>query len=94
MEYITYLLTTTKIQIFKENDLTQNKLDLIIEKDNNEHTILKYKYRMRHQKNHRTKYIKKLRVGPPMLTTRRGFGRGENSSCHALAALRRAAESI
>lgn len=40
MEYITYLLTTTKIQIVKENDLTQNELDLIIEKDN-EHAILK-----------------------------------------------------
>ena len=37
---------------------------------------------------------RKLLVGPPMLTTSSGFGRGANSSCHALAALRRAAESI
>lgn len=33
-------------------------------------------------------------VGPPMLTTNKGFGRGANTSCHALAALRNAAKSI
>lgn len=36
----------------------------------------------------------KVPVGPPTLTTTKGFGRGANSSCHALAALRSAAESI
>lgn len=38
--------------------------------------------------------LKNSLVGPPMLTTNKGFGRGANSSCHALAALRNAAKSI
>lgn len=49
----------------------------------------------------KTKRIKKnklqikgiLLVGPPTLTTSNGFGKGANSSCQIVAAIRRAAES-
>lgn len=34
-----------------------------------------------------------LLVGPPILTTIKGFGKGANSSCQTIAALRSAAES-
>jgi hypothetical protein len=59
MEYVTYLLTDTKIQIFKENDLTQNELDLIVQKDNNEHNSYK-QILSEIQQNYRTKYNKEV----------------------------------
>lgn len=37
--------------------------------------------------------VRMLLIGSPMLTTSNGFGKGANSSCQTLAALRRAAES-
>lgn len=53
---------------------------------------VKKKIQMEHI-NLKDEMFRMLLVGPPMLTTSNGFARGANSSCQALAAVRRAAES-